>query len=58
MVEKHLKEYEEIFCTESDEDFELDEVNGARNKKRKLDLLNKRKISRFEMDELFCEFDQ
>lgn len=56
MVEKHLKEYEEIFCQE-EEAYELDEVNGARNKKRKMDLLNKRKVSRFELDELFCELE-
>jgi hypothetical protein len=40
-----------------EEEFEYDEVMGERGKKRKLDALNKRKLTDWEMDELFCEFD-
>jgi len=38
-------------------EFELDEVVGEKDKKRKMDLLNKKKLTKWEMDELFCEFD-
>ena len=54
MAEKHLKEFEDIFMKE-EEDYEFDEVTGAKNKRRKMDVLNKRKVSKYEMDELFCE---
>lgn len=35
------------------EDFVLDEINGSRNKKPVLSALNKKRISKFEMDEIF-----
>ncbi|MFH1072567.1 MAG: hypothetical protein V1743_04020 [Nanoarchaeota archaeon] len=40
-----------------EEEFEYDEVMGEKDKKRKMDLLNKKKVTKWEMDELFCEFD-
>lgn len=39
-----------------EEDFVYDEVNGGRGKKRVLDALNKTKISKHEMDEIFCDW--
>lgn len=37
-------------------DFEFDEVRGAHGKKPKMALLNKKKVSSYEMDELFLDF--
>ena len=39
---------------EKDEDFMLDEVSG-RKRKPIMSILNKGKLSRYEMDELFCD---
>jgi hypothetical protein len=39
-----------------EEDFVYDEINGGRGKKRVLDALNKTKLSKHEMDELFCDW--
>ena len=36
-----------------DDEFVLDEVRGSHGKKPKMSILNKKKISSFEMDELF-----
>ena len=38
-----------------EDDFVLDEVRGSHGKKPKMALLNKKKVSSFEMDELFLE---
>jgi hypothetical protein len=38
-----------------DEDFELDQVRGQSGKKRRLALLNYRKISKIALDELFID---
>jgi len=40
-----------------EDEFEFDSVVGERGKKRKLDVLNKRKVTDWELDELFCEFE-
>ncbi len=40
---------------DGDEDYEMDEVTGAHGRRRKLDILNKKKVSKYELDELFCE---
>jgi len=42
---------EDIF--EYDDEFEFDEIRGSHGKKPKMAILNKRKLSSFEMDELF-----
>jgi|TARA_B100002003_G_C14113783_1_gene535729 hypothetical protein len=39
-----------------DEEFVYDEVTGGKGKKRVLDALNKTKLGKHEMDELFCEW--
>jgi len=46
--------YEEEFELE---DEELDIINGERNKRSKMDVLNKRKLSKQEMDELFAPME-
>lgn len=38
-----------------DDEFVLDEVRGAHGKKPKMSVLNKKKLSSWEMDELFME---
>jgi len=38
------------------EDFLYDEVTGGRNKKPVMSILNKAKLSKHEMDELFCDW--
>ena len=38
------------------DDFIYDEVNGGKGKKKVLDALNKTKLSKHEMDDLFCEW--
>jgi hypothetical protein len=48
-----MKNNENIY----EEEFEYDEVLGERGKKKKLEVLNKKKITDWEMDELFCEFE-
>lgn len=42
--------------TEKDE-FLLDEINGSRGKKPVTSILNKKKLSDFEMDELFSPLE-
>jgi hypothetical protein len=44
------------FNEENTQDFVYDEVTGGRGKKHVLSALNKKKIGKFEMDEIFCEF--
>jgi hypothetical protein len=39
-----------------DDEFEFDEVRGAHGKKPKMAVLNKKKLSSYEMDELFLDF--
>jgi hypothetical protein len=51
-----VNEMEEWNMTGKDEDFEYDEVRGAHGKKPKMALLNKKKISSYELDELFLDF--
>ncbi|MFH0978522.1 MAG: hypothetical protein V1837_04435 [Candidatus Woesearchaeota archaeon] len=36
-------------------EFVFDQINGGKGKKPVLSMLNKGKISKFEMDQLFCE---
>ncbi len=43
-------------ATSMDDEFEFDEVRGAHGKKPKMAVLNKKKISSYEMDELFLDF--
>jgi len=40
---------------EDEDEFVLDEVRGAHGKKTKMALLNKKKVSSYEMDELFLD---
>ena len=47
--------YENEF--ELEDEFELDIINGERNKRSKMDVLNKRKLSKQEMDELFAPIE-
>lgn len=35
------------------EEFLLDEINGSRGKKPVISILNKKKLNRYEMDDLF-----
>ena len=46
--------YDEEFKDEDKEDFLLDEISG-RKKKPVMGVLNKKKLSKYEMDELFVE---
>jgi len=39
-----------------DDEFVLDEVRGGHGKKPKMAVLNKKKLSSYEMDELFLDF--
>jgi hypothetical protein len=41
---------------EDKEEYVYDEITGGRGKKRVLDALNKTKLSKHEMDEIFCEW--
>ena len=38
---------------DEEEEFEFDEIRGSHGKKPKMAILNKKKLSSFEMDELF-----
>jgi hypothetical protein len=40
-----------------DLEFELDMVTGRKSKRPKMAVLNKKKLSQQELDELFCEDD-
>ena len=42
--------------TSKDDEFEFDEVRGSHGKKPKMAILNKKKLSSYEMDELFLDF--
>lgn len=42
--------------SESEGEFEFDEIRGAHGKKPKMAILNKKKLSSYEMDELFLDF--
>jgi len=42
---------------EEKEEYIYDEITGGRNKKRILDALNKSRIGKHEMDELFCNWE-
>ena len=42
---------------EDKEDFVYDEVTGGRGKKRVLDALNKTKLSKHELDDIFCDWE-
>ena len=53
---KIAKDTEENKKMEDKEDFIYDEVNGGKGKKKVLDALNKSKLGKHEMDELFCEW--
>ena len=39
-----------------EDEYVYDEINGGKGKKRVLDALNKSKLGKHEMDELFCEW--
>ena len=41
-----------------DEEYLLDEINGTRSKKPVMSILNKQKLSKQEMDELFLSEEQ
>jgi hypothetical protein len=41
---------------EHENEYIYDEVTGGRNRKKVLDALNKTKLSKHEMDELFCDW--
>ena len=45
----------EEFETQKNDEFEFDEIRGAHGKKPKMAALNKKKLSSYEMDELFLE---
>ena len=47
------KEDNSQFEAHDDSDFEYDEVRGAHGRKPKMAILNKTKLSKYEMDELF-----
>ena len=47
--------YESEF--ELEDDFELDIITGERNKRSKMDVLNKKKVSKQEMDDLFAHIE-
>lgn len=40
---------------EDDEEFMFDEVTGGRSKKPVMSVLNKKKVSKYELDDLFAE---
>ena len=46
----------EDFETSTNEEFEFDEIRGAHGKKPIMAVLNKKKLSSYEMDELFLDF--
>ena len=52
-MEDLLDDFEDAPRFGGDDDYELDEVRGSHGKKPKMAILNKKKLSRFEMDELF-----
>lgn len=47
----------EVPTTQEDNDFEFDEVVGGRDKKPVMSLLNKGKLSRYEMDDLLNQIE-
>lgn len=51
-----MEDFDDFETRHMDEDFEFDEIRGAHGKKPKMAVLNKKKISSYEMDELFLDF--
>ena len=51
-----MEDFEEFETKRRDDEFEFDEVRGAHGKKPKMAILNKKKLSSYEMDELFLDF--
>jgi hypothetical protein len=45
------------FDEDNSAEFIYDEVNGSKGKKSVLSALNKKKVGKFEMDEIFCDFN-
>lgn len=50
------KKFDEDFSLGEDEEFEYDMVRGAHGRKPKMAVLNKKVISKHEMDALFLDF--
>ena len=50
-----MEDFEEFESAKVGE-FEYDEIRGAHGKKPKMAVLNKKKLSSYEMDELFLDF--
>jgi len=57
-IQKRVQEprIDENIEDDSKEKYLFDEVNGSRNKKPVMSILNKAKLSKHEMDELFCDW--
>ena len=51
------QEKETIEIENEDKDFEYDEVRGAHGRKPKMAILNKTKLSKYELDDLFTSED-
>ena len=51
------KYFQEIEEPEKDKEYEYDEIRGAHGRKPKMAVLNKSKLSKYEMDELFLNED-
>ena len=51
-----MEELDEFEPRSQKGDFEYDEIRGAHGKKPKMAVLNKKKLSSYEMAELFLEF--
>ena len=45
--------FEEESYSDNEKDFEFDEIRGAHGRKPKMAVLNKTKLSKYEMDDLF-----
>ena len=50
-----MKSKEEKVSAVEENEFEYDEIRGAHGRKPKMAILNKTKLSRYEMDALFLE---
>jgi hypothetical protein len=48
---------EENYTSENEGDYEFDEIRGAHGRKPKMAVLNKTKLSKYEMDDLFTSED-
>ncbi len=51
-----MEELGDLETSRRDDEFEFDEIRGAHGKKPKMAVLNKKKLSSYEMDELFLDF--